>query len=212
MPKQTFTNLDGERQSQIMTAALDEFSSYTYAEASTNRICKNAGIAKGSFYQYFEDKLDLYVYLLTQSAGVKMAIFGETLKNLDNLTFIEQIRALYLCGIEFAIQNPKYSNLAQKFAHEKNDHVKESVLKGNNPKAYSFYETLIEKAKEKGTVKLSINTRALALLIVALNDAVLDYMIDHYESLNFSTDQASILEFVDLELEILKLGIDNVTN
>jgi AcrR family transcriptional regulator len=208
MPKQTFINLDGERQAQIMTAALDEFSSYTYAEASTNRICKNAGIAKGSFYQYFEDKLDLYVYLLTQSTGVKMGIFGETLKNLDKLTFLEQIKALYLCGIEFAIQNPKYSRLADKFAHEKNDHVKQSIL---TQKAYSFYETLIEKAKEQGTVKAGINTRALALLIGALNDAVLEYMTEQYDSPDFASDKASILEFVDLELEILKLGIDNVT-
>jgi len=211
MPKQTFNNLDSERQTQIMTAVLDEFSDYTYAEASTNRICKNAGIAKGSFYQYFEDKLDVYVYLLTQSTGVKMAVFGETLKNLDNLTFLEQIRALYLCGIEFAIQNPKYARLAQKFAHEKNESVKQSVLKGNTQKAYTFYEHLIEKAKKQGTVKKQIDTRALALLIQALNDAVLDYMTTHYEALNYESDQASILKFVDLELDILRMGIDNVT-
>lgn len=209
MPKQTFNNLDVERQSQIMTASLDEFSSFSYAEASTNRICKNAGIAKGSFYQYFEDKLDLYVTLLTQSADVKMTIFGETLKNLDNLTFLEQIRALYLCGIEFAIQNPKYSSLADKFAHEKNESVKQSVLKGNTQKAYSFYEQLIDKAKERGSVKKSVNTRALALLIQALNDAVLEYMTERYEALNYAEDKASILEFVDLELEILKMGIDS---
>lgn len=211
MPKQTFNNLDTDKQLQIMSAALDEFSTYTYGEASTNRICKSAGIAKGSFYQYFEDKLDLYVYLLTQSTGVKMTIFGETLKNLDNLTFIEQIRALYLCGIEFAINNPKYSNLAQKFAHEKNESVRQSVLKGNTQKAYTFYEHLIEKAKERGTVKSEIDTRALALLIQALNDAVLEYMTERYEALNYASDQASILAFVDLELKILKMGIDNVT-
>lgn len=211
MPKQTFNNLDTDKQLQIMSAALDEFSTYTYGEASTNRICKSAGIAKGSFYQYFEDKLDLYVYLLTQSTGVKMTIFGETLKNLDNLTFIEQIRALYLCGIEFAINNPKYSNLAQKFAHEKNESVRQSVLKGNTQKAYTFYEHLIEKAKERGTVKSEIDTRALALLIQALNDAVLEYMTERYEALNNASDQASILAFVDLELKILKMGIDNVT-
>ncbi len=211
MPKQTFINLDSDRQSQIMTAALDEFSEHSYAEASTNQICKISGIAKGSFYQYFEDKLDLYTYLLTQSANVKMTVFSETLKSLDNLTFLEQIKALYLCGIEFAIQNPKYSMLGQKFAHEKNESVKQSVLKGNTQKAYSFYEHLIEGAKEKGSVKKNVNTLALALLVQALNDAVLSYITERYETLNYESDQKAILEFVNLELEILKFGIDNVT-
>lgn len=42
-----------------MEEAVAEFSDRTYAEASLSQIARSARIPKGSFYQYFEDKLDL---------------------------------------------------------------------------------------------------------------------------------------------------------
>jgi AcrR family transcriptional regulator len=64
MPKQTFLNLPPEKRETIMNAAIEEFAEYGLENASTNRIVKNSGIAKGSFYQYFEDKQDVFMHLL----------------------------------------------------------------------------------------------------------------------------------------------------
>ncbi|NLJ67608.1 MAG: TetR/AcrR family transcriptional regulator, partial [Clostridiales bacterium] len=62
MPKATFFNLPNDKRSLIISATMKEFSNANYDAASINQICKNSNIAKGSFYQYFTDKLDLYVY------------------------------------------------------------------------------------------------------------------------------------------------------
>src|SRR5512133_1257035 len=64
MPKQTFFNLPQEKRDLIINAAVEEFAQYGLENASTNRIVKNSGIAKGSFYQYFEDKQDVFMHLL----------------------------------------------------------------------------------------------------------------------------------------------------
>src|ERR1041384_8406781 len=64
MPKQTFLNLPTEKREAIMNAAVEEFAEYGLENASTNRIVKNSGIAKGSFYQYFDDKQDVFMHLL----------------------------------------------------------------------------------------------------------------------------------------------------
>ncbi len=64
MPKQTFFNLPSEKRETIMNAAIEEFAEYGLENASTNRIVKNSGIAKGSFYQYFEDKQDVFMHML----------------------------------------------------------------------------------------------------------------------------------------------------
>nr|WP_242704258.1 TetR/AcrR family transcriptional regulator [Enterococcus sp. 665A] len=45
-----------------MTAAKKEFSRVPMGEASIAQIIKDAEIPRGSFYQYFEDKEDLYFY------------------------------------------------------------------------------------------------------------------------------------------------------
>jgi AcrR family transcriptional regulator len=65
MPKQTFFNLPDEKRKTIINAAVDEFMEYGLESASTNRIVANSGISKGSFYQYFEDKQDVFMYLIT---------------------------------------------------------------------------------------------------------------------------------------------------
>ncbi|BCA84958.1 TetR family transcriptional regulator [Enterococcus saigonensis] len=62
MPKETFFHLTREKQQRIMKAAKKEFSKVPLGEASIAQIIKDAGIPRGSFYQYFEDKDDLYFY------------------------------------------------------------------------------------------------------------------------------------------------------
>ena len=63
MPSQTFFNLPKEKQDRIMAAAREEFFTHSFDEASINRLIKAAGIPRGSFYQYFADKEDVYFYL-----------------------------------------------------------------------------------------------------------------------------------------------------
>ena len=64
MPTQRFLNLRPEKQQVILKAAANEFSRTSYTAASINQIIKEAGISRGSFYTYFEDKDDLMCYML----------------------------------------------------------------------------------------------------------------------------------------------------
>lgn len=66
MPKQTFFNLPSEKRAVILEAARAEFSEFTLEEASIANIIKRAKIPRGSFYQYFEDKDDVFLYLVEE--------------------------------------------------------------------------------------------------------------------------------------------------
>ena len=59
-----------------MDVIMDEFAENDYANVSISRIVTNAGIAKGSFYQYFEDKDDLYSYLFDLIIEAKAETFS----------------------------------------------------------------------------------------------------------------------------------------
>ena len=211
MPKSTFYNLPDLRKDEITHAAMDEFSKHSYQEASINRICKNAEIAKGSFYQYFEDKLDLYVYLMSKATDEKMATFGNLMHELSQLDFLSQIEALYIKGIEYAILKPKYAELAKRFSEERQMDVKNAILKGQTTRASAFYEMLIEQAKMKGTLRESVDTRAFAMLISAMNDSVMTYITETYGTVDYVRDREEILKFAKLQMDILKKGVDNVT-
>lgn len=64
MPKQTFYNLPIEKQMLLLKASKEEFSKNLFTEVSINKIIKDCGISRGSFYMYFDDKEDLYHYLI----------------------------------------------------------------------------------------------------------------------------------------------------
>lgn len=64
MPSSTFFRLPEEKRQRLLTAAREEFKRTRYTEASINRIILSARIPRGSFYQYFTDKEDLFKYLM----------------------------------------------------------------------------------------------------------------------------------------------------
>ena len=64
MPSDTFLRLNDEKKKKLIDASFKEFSLYNFNDVSINRIIKEAGISRGSFYMYFADKKDLYFYLL----------------------------------------------------------------------------------------------------------------------------------------------------
>ena len=59
----SFRQLAAARQEEILRAARAEFVAHGFALASTNTMVKNCGIAKGSLFNYFQDKESLFLYL-----------------------------------------------------------------------------------------------------------------------------------------------------
>lgn len=66
MPHPTFDRLPSAKQKILKQAAIKEFATVSYNDASINKIIQDAGISRGSFYQYFDDKEDLYLYLVSE--------------------------------------------------------------------------------------------------------------------------------------------------
>lgn len=64
MPSATFNHLALEKRTRIRRALLQEFSNYSLEQAQVARIVKNAGIARGAFYKYFDSLTSAYVWLL----------------------------------------------------------------------------------------------------------------------------------------------------
>lgn len=63
MARPRFARLSPIRQQAILSAALDEFATRGFHDASVNRVIQSAGISKGSMYYYFDGKEDLYVHV-----------------------------------------------------------------------------------------------------------------------------------------------------
>ena len=72
MIKKTFYNLPEEKRQRIISAVMNEFSSSATEKVSIYRIIKAANISRGSFYQYFDDKVDLVEVLVQTFADISV--------------------------------------------------------------------------------------------------------------------------------------------
>lgn len=81
MPSKTFINLPEEKKKKLIISAMNEFSNNTFIDASINKIIINAGIPRGSFYMYFEDKVDLFEYIIDSYTTKLKEIVNNSLKS-----------------------------------------------------------------------------------------------------------------------------------
>ena len=80
MSTETFLRLPEEKRNRILDAAWEEFTRGRYTDVSINKIILKARIPRGSFYQYFRDKEDLFGYLLGSTRDQVAALFGALLQ------------------------------------------------------------------------------------------------------------------------------------
>lgn len=87
MPKETFYRLPDEKRERLMAAAEREFLENSFEAASINRIIKEAAIPRGSFYQYFEDKKDIFLYIVSTHKNEAFGFVESFIKDSDGDVF-----------------------------------------------------------------------------------------------------------------------------
>ncbi|MGM0508455.1 MAG: TetR/AcrR family transcriptional regulator [Fusobacteriota bacterium] len=200
MPKETFFNIDKDKRQRILDVALDEFSKKNYSEVGITKIIKRSGIASGSFYQYFEDKKDLFFYLLNILGDKKLEHMKPILDKKDEYDFFELLRKLYICAIKFVQENPKLERLGARFM--KGDHsLYEDILEENKEQTENFFKDLITNGITKGELDKNIDINMATKMIIKINNLVTELF---YED---GKIDMSDMKFVDDMLYILKNGL-----
>lgn len=111
MPKDTFNNLPDEKRDLIMQIALVEFSNNSYTAASISRIVRKANIAKGSFYQYFEDKKTFYRYLVRIATEEKLNVIQKLPAPDPSSGLFDYLRWQFLAQVLFELERPQLAKI-----------------------------------------------------------------------------------------------------
>ena len=107
MCMETFHRLPEEKRTRFLEAAWEEFTRVSFAEASTNQIVQRAGVPRGSFYQYFRDKEDLFAYLMTQARDHFIEMYSHIMERCGGDIFKTQL----MCFDSFAHQGGNHDVL-----------------------------------------------------------------------------------------------------
>ncbi|UKS25413.1 TetR/AcrR family transcriptional regulator [Paenibacillus sp. HWE-109] len=95
-----FERLPQQKKENIFQACLSEFATYGFDAASTNRIVKEAGIPKGSLFQYFGDKESLFLYVYRRVRQEKEQHLKDSSKDMPS-DFLEAVLQILVINLEF---------------------------------------------------------------------------------------------------------------
>lgn len=148
MPTETFLKLGMDKKEKIISAAKKEFSRVPFQEASIKNIVEEAGIARGSFYQYFESKEDLLSYLLKEHANSVNENLRHTLIQ-SNGDIFEVFISLYDYIVKENEDKEEYCFFKNIFENLKTsqDNIFFTKIKEFKPKEIIQYDDLIDKSK-----------------------------------------------------------------
>jgi Transcriptional regulator len=186
---------------RITKAALQEFKEKGYLDSSIRNIARNAGVAIGNVYRYFESKEDLfneiiepvydklmrYVFNLKKSSDSYISPIGEITDIKDKIIDIFKENSTELLILMDKSKGSKYENIKEDTIL-----LVDSILK----------EKLLPQLKEKGiVVRDDFITYVLASTLV---DGVYIILRNHDDGLRISylIDQMINIYFTDIDQRI----------
>ena len=174
MPSETFLRLPEEKRARLMDAAWEEVLRVPFEEVSINKIILRARIPRGSFYQYFADKKDLFFYLLGDMMRYLLGEYSRILRQQEGDMFRAQLAcydlvvrqqtqdAQFARGVEILQRNPVF--LVQQIVE--------------NQVAYCIWEAVKEhvditmfRGEDEELAKQTLII-SLVMLVMSMTDAI----------------------------------------
>ncbi|TPG68137.1 TetR/AcrR family transcriptional regulator [Brevibacillus laterosporus] len=200
MPKQTFFNLPNNKKETLINAAMKEFSRVPLFEASISNIIKDAGIPRGSFYQYFEDKEDVFFFLLNENSKRDNEKFISILKEKDGDLFDSFIGFYHYMLIGF--QNLENRNFFRNAFLNMNYKVENTLTRNVNEVNYK--NRLSEIMVLISTEKLNITDEREIFHVLKIIMAVTFQNLIHNFARDLPLDES--VKNYTLDLSLLKKG------
>lgn len=126
-----FNNLKPEKQKQIINAAIKEFVRNGFEKAYTNEIVKRANISKGSLFNYFNSKKDLYLYLIEYSSKAIVNLNEEI--DLSETDLFKRIERVALQKFYVQQKYPQAFEFLASTKQEESVEVKDIIKQRLNP-------------------------------------------------------------------------------
>jgi AcrR family transcriptional regulator len=209
MPKDTFLNLPEEKRAHIERVAMEEFAEHGYDNASINRIVEKAGIAKGSFYQYFEDKQDVLAHLMSTTLHAKLAYLSPVLHDPDAHDFYTIMREMWRSGLEFARAHPEAAQVANQFLQYKAHPVYKALYGQNMQVGKAYYRSLIERGIAQGDIRPDIHIDFVVHMLINVSVSMMEYYFEeiHGQAFDMSQIGDDVMDTVTLYLDFIQHGI-----
>jgi AcrR family transcriptional regulator len=162
MPKRTFNRLDDDKKERVIRAAIEEFQTRGFEKAKIEVIAQNADVAKGSIYQYFEDKRELFLYSVTWSVTFFMKMIDKQTP-LSDMDVYEYFLSGCRERLEMIQKEPMLASFSIDIALGKYGSLTEEINKELTRVSEEYELALIANGKKRGTIRDDVDDKTLLM-------------------------------------------------
>jgi len=166
----TWERLPEARRSAVIAAAENEFAKNGFSRGSLNVIAREAGVAKGSLFQYFDDKVDLFCFLSdSASLRIRSAMESVIAALAWESDFFTALEDLLMAWDDYFSSHPHELAMTVSINLEPDLSARAAVLQVVNHHIIDVMEPLLREAFRRGALRADADVDAfLAMLLVLL--------------------------------------------
>lgn len=158
-----FNKISDEKKQRILTAAIQEFSCHGFTSANINVIAEEAGVSVGSLYKYFNNKHDMYLYIISTTVEKLKNILGDIIK--ENEELIATIRKIIQAIQRYSRTDEHATRLYNVMATEMNPELVVQLASQMEGATANVYAELIKKHQQSGQLRKDIQPRYFAYFL-----------------------------------------------
>ncbi len=166
----TFTNLSTDKQDRILDAAIEEFSRWGYEKASINRMVDRLGIAKGSIFQYFGSKKNLYFHIFDYAVSLVKRTLKKVKAETEGDDCFARLSKSLQAGIQFIQRYPRIYQIYLKMLFQEDFPFRADLLRTIRLFSIDYLRPIVEEGIRRGELRPDLDPELAAFLL----DAVLD--------------------------------------
>ena len=142
------------------------FANQGFARTDVAQIAQRAGVAKGSIYNYFESKEDLYLTVCRDGLErSRKAVYGDIGPGWD---LYRQIDHIFRRGVAFVLAHPEYTRLYLNTASAGMDRFADKLSLEVEKYTADHLKKIIEDGMQRGLVRKDVDVSLAAFLINSL--------------------------------------------
>jgi AcrR family transcriptional regulator len=169
MPTVTWARVDSARRAAIIEAAEDEFGAHGFSRGSLNVIARRAGVAKGSLFQYFADKRDLYAFITDIASQRVRAYMEDLIREVDpSRPFFEFLTDMLDGWVAYYAEHPHERALHAAVTLEVDTEARVSVRNVSNRHYLEVLRPLVHGAQVRGDLRADADTDAMLSLLLMI--------------------------------------------
>ncbi len=161
--------IKGATREKLLSSASKEFARHGYVKANVDAISTNAGFGKGTVYNYYKSKLDLFVAVVEKNSNELVDEINENIKDIRDP--VEKLKKSIETDFQTFQKNSDLWITIIKEAYTADREKREDFYNASLP-VFNIYYQLIEEGIKTGCYKKDTDTFVTVNMILGIIESL----------------------------------------